>query len=705
MKKAIAIIVLSLLWSNVAIAEAGCILGNCRDGQGTFTWANGDKYVGEWKGGLRHGRGTLTLANGAKYVGEHKDGKKSGQGTYTYPDGRIDIGRWWNDNLEKRTGGISRKKAKEKRKEKERIAEENRIKKIRAELVKKSYDLIPPKSELESAQNFLNILNQFMKKHPNIFDTVKITKFLISTKPILKNTFEEKQKNDLKLLKEFTNTSILFVSYLYNKNNDERINKLQEINLLYSKLDEYKKILLNNMSKSSYSISINATDKKMDISRIKMIERRLNKPIRSITKLKKFTYLIEQRIKYIKEEEERIRVKKKEEEERIAKDKKALSSELARTDDNIKKLKDFLRKTDINSSEELALSIIEYVEILENAYKERIYKHLVSANNNVDQFIYKEKKKKKEQERLAAGGLPDCVLKSSNKTDKLYILTFAPKECYLVEETNWSEDLIYKGELKNSKHHGKGIMNNKKLGIYEGEWKKGLMTEGKFSYLNGNIYTGKFKNNRLFKGTMVFENGLKYDGEWKDFKMHGKGTMIFSGKKKYIGEWKDGFMNGIGTMFLQNGDKYEGEWKDGKIHGLGTYTYYDGDIFRGNFTNNNFIDKKREEKLIKQRAEKEKQKRLNNPTYGLTKFGQQAWDIEQAKRCIRKTMGADRLIMLEYFEIVQEYLIKYASVTHNQKFHWREAWGWALKINEIGGCKTSRDFSSGGSGGISITPQ
>ena len=77
-----------------------------------------------------------------------------------------------------------------------------------------------------------------------------------------------------------------------------------------------------------------------------------------------------------------------------------------------------------------------------NQKKERIYKHLVSANNNVDQFIYKEEKKKKEQERIVAGGLPDCVLKSSNKTDKLYILTFEPKECYLVEETNWSEDLI-----------------------------------------------------------------------------------------------------------------------------------------------------------------------------------------------------------------------------------------------------------------------
>lgn len=26
-----------------------CNLGNCENGQGTYTFANGDKYVGEWE--------------------------------------------------------------------------------------------------------------------------------------------------------------------------------------------------------------------------------------------------------------------------------------------------------------------------------------------------------------------------------------------------------------------------------------------------------------------------------------------------------------------------------------------------------------------------------------------------------------------------------------------------------------------------------
>ena len=66
---------------------------------GTYTWPDGDKYVGEWKGGLPHGQGTGTWANGDKYVGEHKDGKKHGQGTYTYANGRVWVGLFSDDNF------------------------------------------------------------------------------------------------------------------------------------------------------------------------------------------------------------------------------------------------------------------------------------------------------------------------------------------------------------------------------------------------------------------------------------------------------------------------------------------------------------------------------------------------------------------------------------------------------------------------------
>ena len=60
-------------------------------GQGTYTWSNGNKYVGEWKGDNMHGQGTYTWPNGDKYVGVWKDGRETG-GWYYWADG----GKKWS---------------------------------------------------------------------------------------------------------------------------------------------------------------------------------------------------------------------------------------------------------------------------------------------------------------------------------------------------------------------------------------------------------------------------------------------------------------------------------------------------------------------------------------------------------------------------------------------------------------------------------
>ena len=70
-----------------------------KHGQGTFTWSNGDKYVGEYRDDKKHGQGTYTFGpksewSGDKYVGEYKDGKKNGQGTYTWADDTVEEGIW-----------------------------------------------------------------------------------------------------------------------------------------------------------------------------------------------------------------------------------------------------------------------------------------------------------------------------------------------------------------------------------------------------------------------------------------------------------------------------------------------------------------------------------------------------------------------------------------------------------------------------------
>ena len=58
-------------------AFAGCIKGDCNNGYGTYTFANGDKYVGEWKDGKWHGLGTITAEDGEKYAGAWKEDKNN----------------------------------------------------------------------------------------------------------------------------------------------------------------------------------------------------------------------------------------------------------------------------------------------------------------------------------------------------------------------------------------------------------------------------------------------------------------------------------------------------------------------------------------------------------------------------------------------------------------------------------------------------
>ena len=67
-KLLIVLLALPLLFSCGENTE-GCISGDCENGQGTFTWADGTKYVGEYKNDMQHGQVTITYGGGAKYVG------------------------------------------------------------------------------------------------------------------------------------------------------------------------------------------------------------------------------------------------------------------------------------------------------------------------------------------------------------------------------------------------------------------------------------------------------------------------------------------------------------------------------------------------------------------------------------------------------------------------------------------------------------
>ena len=64
-----------------------CTAGDCQDGQGTATFADGDRYEGDFKNGKMDGRGKYFSANGDRYEGDFKNGDKNGKGKYFATDG------------------------------------------------------------------------------------------------------------------------------------------------------------------------------------------------------------------------------------------------------------------------------------------------------------------------------------------------------------------------------------------------------------------------------------------------------------------------------------------------------------------------------------------------------------------------------------------------------------------------------------------
>ena len=61
-------------------------------------YADGDKYVGEFKDGNKNGQGTYIYANGNTYVGEFKDDERNGQGVFYAANGSIKQSGIWKDN-------------------------------------------------------------------------------------------------------------------------------------------------------------------------------------------------------------------------------------------------------------------------------------------------------------------------------------------------------------------------------------------------------------------------------------------------------------------------------------------------------------------------------------------------------------------------------------------------------------------------------
>lgn len=77
--------------------EIGCIIGDCENGFGHYTWDDGMKYIGEFKNYQLHGLGTLTWSDG-KFVGNFIDGVRNGYGRQFDANGAITLEAKYENN-------------------------------------------------------------------------------------------------------------------------------------------------------------------------------------------------------------------------------------------------------------------------------------------------------------------------------------------------------------------------------------------------------------------------------------------------------------------------------------------------------------------------------------------------------------------------------------------------------------------------------
>jgi hypothetical protein len=138
--------------------------------------------------------------------------------------------------------------------------------------------------------------------------------------------------------------------------------------------------------------------------------------------------------------------------------------------------------------------------------------------------------------------------------------------------------MLYEGDWKKNKEHGRGILMtaDRKRIIYEGEWERGRMHgRGTFYYSSGVVLNAKQqvvlsddtkgrKKSPSGPGNTTEVGQSRYEGDFKENLRHGMGTYVLPDGSVYVGSWREGTMCGRGTFTWSDGSQYTGDWKDGK---------------------------------------------------------------------------------------------------------------------------------------------
>ena len=147
------------------------------------------------------------------------------------------------------------RKADAKKIELERIAERELNKKIA---------LIPPKTELQIAQNFLNDIQLFVKQNKTEFNILEVAEFMINAKPILDGSLKDKDKKNLSAFMKFANNSYAFKKFREKQLELETQREIQ-------KIDKEMRTLVSNIKFITNGVWTEEQEKKYYIENTKTL--------------------------------------------------------------------------------------------------------------------------------------------------------------------------------------------------------------------------------------------------------------------------------------------------------------------------------------------------------------------------------------------------------------------------------------------------
>jgi len=154
---------------------------------------------------------------------------------------------------------------------------------------------------------------------------------------------------------------------------------------------------------------------------------------------------------------------------------------------------------------------------------------------------------------------------------------------------------IYKGEWKDDKREGNGIITYESETKFEGIWINNRRNGfGKQICINGEEYEGNWTDSyRNGNGTMKYANGDIFKGEWEKSERHERGLYILKDGRKVAGNWINDDLQPVVKIEYPHGNRYEGKIKDESFqkHGKGTLFFNNGGQFNGCWDNDTEIGK------------------------------------------------------------------------------------------------------------------